>query len=453
MESSGQSPGQSPVESQNTSRRESTTAGEATNDTQRASDYVALSVETLGVRLGDIPAVSERVGGDPANWRIREVGDGNLNLVFIVEGTQGAVVVKQALPYVRMVGESWRLPLYRAHYEYYALVRQARYAPGVAPEVFYFDKPQALIVMEYLYPHVILRRKLIKGERVAELGETLGRFCAQTAFRGSELSLPSPEKKADVGLFSGNVAIPAITESLVFTDPYYDAEMNHHTPELSAVVARLRGNVALKAKAQRMLMKFTANTETMLHGDLHSGSIMATDASVRIIDPEFSQYGPMAFDLGMAVANFLMAYFSQPAHRSADELAAYQRWILEVIAACLDSFDAEFQRLWQTERRGILFPQTLFEDQQHASDVACQALLDEIREDALAYCGIEMHRRVLSLAHNADFEEIIDTGLRARLETRNLLMGEALIVNAAAYTKTTALVALAETHNAGTCWH
>ncbi|MGP9797159.1 S-methyl-5-thioribose kinase [Halomonas sp. 86] len=409
--------------------------------------YEALSVDTLATRLGDVHEVASRVGGDPASWEICEVGDGNLNLVFIVTGTTGSVVVKQALPYVRMVGESWPLPLYRAHFEYYALVRQAKRAPNIAPDVFYFDKPQALFVMEYLYPHTILRRKLIKGERVARLGEIIGQFCARTAFRGSELSLPSPEKKQDVGLFSGNVAIPAITESLVFTDPYYGAEMNHHTPELSPVVDELRRNARLKARVQRLLMKFTANTETMLHGDLHSGSIMATDTDVRVIDPEFSQYGPMAFDLGMAVANFLMAYFSQPAHRQDDELEAYQTWILDVIEACFTSFDAEFRHLWQTERTGILFPRALFEDQGNSADDACDALLEEIRLDALAYCGIEMHRRVLSLAHNADFEEIEDTALRARLEARNVLMGQALIMNPEAVCEIPALIELAQAYN------
>ena len=39
---------------------------------------------------------------------MREVGDGNLNLVFIVEGDKSGVIVKQALPYVRLVGESGR---------------------------------------------------------------------------------------------------------------------------------------------------------------------------------------------------------------------------------------------------------------------------------------------------------------------------------------------------------
>ena len=39
-----------------------------------------------------------------------------------------------------------------------------------------------------------------------------------------------------------------------------------------------------------------------------------------------------------------------------------------------------------------------------------------------------MHRRCLSLAHNADFEEIKDIKMRAKLEARNLLMGRDLIL-------------------------
>ena len=39
-----------------------------------------------------------------------------------------------------------------------------------------------------------------------------------------------------------------------------------------------------------------------------------------------------------------------------------------------------------------------------------------------------MHRRTLSLAHNADFESIEDTAVRAPLEARNLMMGAELIL-------------------------
>ena len=157
---------------------------------------------------------------------------------------------------------------------------------------------------------------------------------------------------------------------------------------------------------------------------------MATDAEIRVIDPEFVQYGPMGFDIGMLTANYLMAYFSQPGHRG-DDLAGYQEWILEVIAQTFAQFDQTFRHLWATERTGMLYPAALFEDQGHSSEPACTSVLDNIWHDALQFCGIEMHRRCLSLAHNADFEEISDVTVRATLEARNLAMGAYLILNAA----------------------
>jgi 5-methylthioribose kinase len=414
-----------------------------------AKNYEELSVDTIPSRLGVLEEIVTRIGADVENWHVKEVGDGNLNLVFIVEGSGGTVIVKQALPYVRLVGDSWPLPLYRAYYEHEALLRQEERAPGSVPEIFYFNREQALIVMEFLQPHIILRGKLIAGQRVANLSETMGRFCAQTAFRGSELSMKSIDKKADVGVFAGNVKIPAITEALVFTDPYFDAEMNQNTPELDGVIKKLRDNVALKSRVQAMLMKFASNTETMLHGDLHSGSIMSTDDDSRVIDPEFVQYGPMGFDIGMLTANFLMAYFSQPGHRDEADLAEYQTWILTTITEIFEHFNAEFKHLWKTERTGMLYPKSLFEDQGHSSEAACNDVLDHIMRDAVSFCGIEMHRRVLSLAHNADFEMIEDTSLRASLEARNIAMGVELILNFETIKDVASLTSMAKRFNEG----
>ncbi|WP_102108406.1 S-methyl-5-thioribose kinase [Oceaniglobus roseus] len=409
--------------------------------------YEALNEDTLRGRMGAIAAVADRLGGDPADWQVKEVGDGNLNLVFIVGGPAGSLIVKQALPYVRLVGDSWPLPLYRAFYEYQALTRQAARDPGSVPAIHHFDEAQALIVMEYLSPHVILRQKLIRGERVDGLADFLGKFCARTAFRGSELSMASAEKKADVALFCGNVAIPAITEALVFTDPYYAADMNNHTEGLDPVVEKLRNDVALKVEAQRMLQGFASNTETMLHGDLHTGSLMCTDAETKAIDPEFAQYGPMGFDTGMLIANLLMSFFSQPGHRSGAEMTGMQDWILGVIGDICRVFDAEFRHLWVTERTGMLYPKALFEDQGHDSAPACDRVLRDLWADAMGACGIEMHRRCLSLAHNADFEAISDPALRAPLEARNLMMGRELVLNRFDPTTPARIAEIARRHN------
>lgn len=410
-----------------------------------AKAYAALSPDSLPGRLGALPILRERVGA-PASWQVREVGDGNLNLVFIVTGDVGQAVVKQALPYVRLVGESWPLPLKRSFFEYNALVRQAARDPGSVPAVWHFDEAQAIVVMEFLTPHVILRHALVEGNRVAGLGERLGQFCARTLFRGSDLSMPAAAKKADMALFAGNVELCDITENLVFSDPYFDAPMNRHTPGLHGVVARLRADLSLKVAAQHLKMAFTSRAETMLHGDLHTGSIMVTDTEAKVIDPEFATYGPIGFDVGMLIANFLMAHFSQPGHEATPgDRAGQQEWLMSVVETIWRTFVAEFSHLWRTERGGILYQATLYEDQGHglASEQALTDVLGRIWMDTLGFCGVEMHRRILGLAHNADFERIPDEGRRASCEARALAMGRQLMLGAGAIAGIGAVTAMA----------
>ncbi len=40
---------------------------------------------------------------------VDEVGDGNINFVYILSGPSGQLCLKQALPFVRCVGEGWPL--------------------------------------------------------------------------------------------------------------------------------------------------------------------------------------------------------------------------------------------------------------------------------------------------------------------------------------------------------
>ena len=392
--------------------------------------FEALTVETLPGRLAGIPALKEHVGPSGKSWKVREVGDGNLNLVFIVEGERGSVVVKQALPYVRLVGDSWPLPLKRSFFEYHALTRQNARDPGMVPAIHHFDEAQALIVMDFLSPHVILRRTLIDGRQLPHLARHMGLFMARTLFRGSDLAMDTAERKAD--LFAGNVELCDITESLVFSDPYFDAPRNRHTsPELDGIVARLRADRDLKVAAQHMKHLFCANAQTMVHGDLHSGSIMVTDKETKVIDPEFAFYGPMALDTGMYFSNLWMSYFSQRGHEENGSRETMRQWLFATIVEAWTVFREEFSRLWREERNGILYQRALFEDQGDwlGAEQALDHFLADLWADTLGFAGVEMHRRILGLAHNADFETIEDAGLRARCETDALELGRHLAVN------------------------
>ncbi len=417
-----------------------------------SSPYEPLQPATLPGRLGSNPVLRERIGADPADWQVREVGDGNLNLVFIVEGPLGTAIVKQALPYIRLVGDSWPLTLRRTFFEFHALQRQAARDPGSVPAILHFDEAQALLVLEFLTPHVILRRELIRGRRFPKLAGDLGRFLARTLFRGSDLSLSASGRKQDLALFAANDELCAISENLVFSDPYFEAKLNRHTsPQLDALVAELRRDRDLKVGAQRLKQVFTAKAETLVHGDLHTGSIMVTGSETRVIDPEFAFYGPMAFDVGMLLANFWTAFFAQRGHEQDGPRDGMRRYLQETIVETWQVFRAEFSHLWRTERTGILYPRSVFEDRDDASgsEQALEEVLSGLWTDMLGFAGIEMHRRILGLAHNAEFETIADADLRARCEAAALKLGRHLVVHRAHLHQLNDINALAERLDTG----
>jgi len=88
-----------------------------------------------------------------------EVGDGNLNLVFKIFDAEGVsrIVVKQALPYVRCVGESWPLTLDRARLEAQTLLEHYRHCPAHTVKIHHFDPDLSVMVMEDLSDHRIWR--------------------------------------------------------------------------------------------------------------------------------------------------------------------------------------------------------------------------------------------------------------------------------------------------------
>ncbi len=90
---------------------------------------------------------------------------------------------------------------------------------------------------------------------------------------------------------------------------------------------------------------------------------MVTEDQTCVIDPEFAFYGPIAFDVGMLLANFWMSYFSQRGHEAKGSREVMRIYLLNVVVDIWQNFRDEFSTLWHCERNGILYQRQLFEDQ------------------------------------------------------------------------------------------
>ena len=87
-----------------------------------------------------------------------------------------------------------------------------------------------------------------------------------------------------------------------------------------------------------MQAKFIERAQALLHGDLHTGSLMCTQDTTYMIDAEFAFYGPIAFDVQKMIANLLIAYCASFGLESADQPRDQQRaWMLEVLNLLWDA--------------------------------------------------------------------------------------------------------------------
>src|SRR4051812_10216650 len=71
---------------------------------------------------------------------ISEIGDGNLNLIFLVESTFNKAIIKQSLPYLRCVGKDFPLCKERINYEIAALKEFYKQTPNHIPNVYHADQ-------------------------------------------------------------------------------------------------------------------------------------------------------------------------------------------------------------------------------------------------------------------------------------------------------------------------
>ena len=276
----------------------------------------------------------------------------------------------------------------------------------------------------------MVRGGLIDGIVYPHLADHISTFLARTLFHGSDLYLAADAKKAAV---SGdiNAELCRITEDLVFTFPFEDNPSNVYNPALSAAaIERLRTHEPLRRAAGEMKWAFMNHAETLVHGDLHTGSIMANERETYVIDPEFAFYGPMGFDTGAFIANLLLAYYARDWHDrvASREPAAYQRWLLEQVEAVWNGFAQKFAQIWREHERETGRAWIGGPAGSQAAEAFREDFIRRLLADTLGFAGCKMIRRIVGVAKVAEITSIKDETVRAQIEVRCLRLAEALLV-------------------------
>ena len=63
------------------------------------SEFRPLDEKSLVEYIKATPSLSSKLGDKYDDLKVKEVGDGNLNFVYIIVGTSGSFVIKQVSPF------------------------------------------------------------------------------------------------------------------------------------------------------------------------------------------------------------------------------------------------------------------------------------------------------------------------------------------------------------------
>lgn len=355
-----------------------------------------------------------------AKLQAEEIGDGNINYVFKVwdVNTKKSVIIKHADIFLRSSGRE--LDVDRNRIEAEVLMLQGILAPGLVPKVYKYDSVMCNLSMEDISDHRNLRKELLKRNTFPSFAEHITTFIVDTLLPTTDLVMDSGEKKDNVKKYI-NKDLCKISEDLVFTEPFIDYKGRNTVLEenIEFVKRQLYEDKELILEAGKLKNNFMNNSQALIHGDLHSGSIFVNEESTKILDPEFAFYGPIGYDLGNVIGNLFFAWANAYVTEDGKEVEEFAIWIEKTIENILELFKEKFIKKYKEIVTDVMAKEEYY----------MNWYLHSILSDTAGQVGLEIIRRVVGDSKVLDITSITDINKRVKAERILILSAKTFIKN------------------------
>ncbi|MBO0442207.1 S-methyl-5-thioribose kinase [Vagococcus fluvialis] len=353
---------------------------------------------------------------EKVNLSVTEIGDGNINYVFLVKDLESgkSVVLKQADKVLRSSGRA--LDIERNKIEAEALILQYSLVPKYVPEIYAYDEIMAVLIMEDISAFKNLRYELENQLIFPKFADDISTFLVQTLLSTTDLILKPQIKKERVQQFI-NSDMCDISEDLVFTEPYNDYKnRNIISKENQKFVEKyLYQNEVLIGEVGKLRNNYMNNAQSLLHGDLHSGSIFINQEGMKVIDPEFAFYGPMGYDIGNVIGNLFFPLIKKEMYEGSSQ---FTQWLRETISQIIDLVKEKLIREFNKQVTLDIYLNSYF----------IENYINEIISDTLGYAGTEIIRRTIGDARVREVATAPVGEKRVQMERNLLLLGSELIL-------------------------
>ncbi|MDA1475797.1 S-methyl-5-thioribose kinase [Bacillus changyiensis] len=274
----------------------------------------------------------------------REMDNDNQNLIFHVydQSQNKGLIIKQAIHDAKQY----------AKIENSALLRQSIYVPHLVPKVVYADTDLAVTVLEDLSHLQIVKKGLMNENNYPNLSTDIGEFLGKTLFYTSSYALDIQVKKR----LMKHVTSPSFWEENFFNK-----------------IQKIDNKQTLKVHIDKLKKRFFNSEETLIHGNLHIGSIWAGETETKVTDPKFSFFGPFGFDLGQFTASLILTALTRNDNQ--------QIVLLNHIETMWETFCSTFSEAWEKDCLNV-----------YKTNNCLERTLREIFADTVGFAGCELMR-------------------------------------------------------------
>ncbi len=297
------------------------------------------------------PLVISEVG----EGSVEEDGDGFINFVFRVSDGKYNLIVKQCRESSRMIAE-FVLPVDRCELEYDTMMIRKAIVPQYVPELYHIDHENKVFITEDVSYLRIMRFQLLKSVQFENFAKHIGTYMARTAFYTSEYYLETDDFR--------NLAVRFMNDRMrkIMDDGMFLVRREGHDPvgmTLDPNFERFARNIVydkdVMLERYKLRHLFVTKGECLIHGDLHTSNIFLGQDDLKVIDMEYTFCGPIAYDMGYLLGNFI-AQFSAAAFRpfaTEEDRKDYQSYILRMIHDMYTVFCDEFTSCWDKDAKSI----------------------------------------------------------------------------------------------------
>lgn len=324
---------------------------------------------------------------------IDDISSGALNAVFLVTSAQdpnAALIVKQALPYIRSSEGKHPLTKERMLFEIQAFQEYGKNTPAFIPRTYHTDEEMSVIIMEYLKAHTLLKEGLMNSIIYPKFADQISSFLSENLFRTSSLYLSSHQKRALIDRFNKNSQLCRFTEDVVFSWP----EDNKNTASRTELGDELYqnehfNNLLIQKNILFLKYKFMTQNDALLHGDFCGGAILLDENNTCIFDPEFSFVGPFGYDIGSLFYTLIASYTAHKLQNS-----SYANWIFETIENFYQLFEQKFCLIWSgqdTTKRG-----SFGKIDNETMETFRKIFMKQVLQDSIGFAGVRIYCRTKS---------------------------------------------------------